>query len=78
MKKFTDWVTSFVPGNIRETVSKKAESLKEQVHRILVPDDDDDDELHDALEYPDEDLEPIQQETVFDGYLGTHRLKGLK
>ena len=76
VKKFTDWVTSFVPENIREAVNRKAENLKEQIHRILEPED----EFHDALEYQDdsEELEPIRQEHVFDNYLSTqsHRIKG--
>ena len=65
VKKFTDWVTSFVPENIREAVNRKAENLKEQIHRILEPED----EFHDALEYQDDsdELEPIRQEHAFDG-----------
>ena len=75
VKKFTDWVTSFVPENIRETVSRKTEGLKESVHRILEPED----EFHNALEYQDdsEELEPIRQEHAFNNYLSTHRIKGL-
>ena len=43
--------------------------MKEQVHRILEPESDDEDEFHDALEYQDDsdELEPIRQEHAFDG-----------
>ena len=70
----------FVPENIRETMSRKAERLNERLHRIFEPDSDSDSEYKDALDYQDDsdDLEPREQETALNGYLSTHRINGLR
>ena len=63
VKKFADWVISFVPDPIRRTANEKVNKLRSDVKRIFKQ---------------SEDFNPRQKETALKGYLKTYRIDGIE
>ena len=63
VKKFADWVISFVPDPARNTANEKVNKLRSDVKRIFKK---------------AEDFNPRQKETALKGYLKTYRIDGVE
>ena len=62
INKFSDWLISFVPETIRNTVNEKADKLKNDIKQLF---------------NRAEKFEPKQKETALKGYLKTFRIDGV-
>ena len=63
INKFSDWLISFVPEPIRNTVDKRVNKMKNDIKRLFKQ---------------AEKFEPKQKETAFKGHLKTYRIDGVE